>query len=76
MVNIKLFVYYYNLKFGVILLFMVYLKSPSINFGIIEIFVDVKKNYVLYFQNQENFFFFSNFVSTQSNFIFEMGIFS
>jgi hypothetical protein len=53
-----------------------YLRSPSIKFGIIEMFVHVKKNYVPYSQNQAILFFFSNFVSTQSNFIFEMGIFS
>jgi hypothetical protein len=50
-----------------------YLKSPLRKVGMIEMFVDVKK-IVLYFQNQSNLFFFSNFEYAQSNFIFEMGI--
>jgi hypothetical protein len=61
---------------GVIILFMIYLKSPSIKFGIIEMFVDVKKIIVLYiFKMKQKKKFVSNFVSTQSNFIFQMVIF-
>jgi hypothetical protein len=52
------------LKNGVILLFMMYFKFPLIKVGIIEIFVDVKKMFMLHI-----------FKYAQSNFIFEMGFF-
>ncbi len=46
-------------KNGVILLLMMYLKSPLIKFGIIEMFVDVKKLFTFYiFEIKEIYFSF------------------
>jgi hypothetical protein len=40
---------------------MMYFKSALTKVGVIEMFVNVKKNYVKYFQNQAIFFFFFKF---------------
>jgi hypothetical protein len=61
---------------GVSLLFMMYLKSPLIKFGIIEMFVDVKKMFMFYIFEINKFFFFSNFEYAQSIFFLKWELFS